>query len=88
MSRGRTGRGYEQVGIDFAPGKDGVEVALPFNRHHLLIGRVPLPGARAMHLRAAVAEADHQTRVAGGGGGSRVREGGVVHVGVCWGGEA
>ena len=42
MSRGRTGRGYEQVGIDFAPGKDGVEVALPFNRHHLLIGRVPL----------------------------------------------
>ena len=42
MSRGRTGRGYEQVGIDFTPGKDGVEIALPCNRHHLLIGRVPL----------------------------------------------
>lgn len=42
MSKGKTGRGYEQVGVDFTPGKDGVSLALPFNRHHLLFGRVPL----------------------------------------------
>lgn len=42
MSRGRVGRGYEQVGLDFVPGRDGVDLALPFNRHHLLFGRVPL----------------------------------------------
>ena len=42
MSKGRIGRGYEQVGIDFIPGKDGVSLALPFNRHHLLFGKVPL----------------------------------------------
>ena len=34
--------GYEQVGLDFTTGKDGVTLALPFNRHHLLFGRVPL----------------------------------------------
>lgn len=42
MSKGKTGRGYEQVGVDFTPGKEGVSLALPFNRHHLLFGRVPL----------------------------------------------
>ena len=42
MSRGRVGRGYEQVGLDLVPGRYGVELALPFNRHHLLFGRVPL----------------------------------------------
>lgn len=42
MSRGKIGRGYEQVGMDFCPNRGGVEVVLPFNRHHLLFGRVPL----------------------------------------------
>lgn len=42
MSRGKVGRGYEQVGLDFTPGRAGVDLALPFNRHHLLFGRVPL----------------------------------------------
>ena len=42
MSRGRVGRGYEQVGLDFLPGKDHVNLSLPFNRHHLLLGKVPL----------------------------------------------
>ena len=42
MSRGRVGRGYEQVGLDFLPGKDDVSLSLPFNRHHLLLGKVPL----------------------------------------------
>lgn len=42
MSRGRVGRGYEQVGIDLVPARDGVQLGLPFNRFHLLLGRVPL----------------------------------------------
>lgn len=42
MSRGRVGRGYEQVGIDLVPSRDGVQLGLPFNRFHLLLGRVPL----------------------------------------------
>lgn len=40
MSRGKTGRGYEQVGMDFAVRETGI--VLPFNRRHLLFGRVPL----------------------------------------------
>lgn len=42
MSNGKIGRGYEQVGVDIITGKDGVTMALPFNRHHVLFGRVPL----------------------------------------------
>lgn len=40
MSRGKIGRGYEQVGMDFAVRETGI--VLPFNRRHLLFGRVPL----------------------------------------------